>query len=80
MHGRQGVLESHASRRTIGRRTRRDAPEDDMRLHEPRLAPLEPGEMPEEITKIFGEGPLLNIFRTLAGDRSFKPRFPHHRY
>ena len=37
-----------------------------MRLDEPRLAPLEPDEMPEEIAKMFGDFPLLNIFRTIA--------------
>lgn len=37
-----------------------------MRLTEPRLPPLEPGEMPAEIRERFGDGPILNIFRTLA--------------
>ena len=37
-----------------------------MRLDEPRLPPLEPDEMPAEIRERFGDGPLLNIFRTLA--------------
>jgi len=37
-----------------------------MRLDEPRLAPLEPEEMPEDIVEMFGETPRLNIFRTLA--------------
>ena len=37
-----------------------------MRLDEPRLAPLEPEDMPQEIVEMFGETPRLNIFRTLA--------------
>ena len=37
-----------------------------MRLDEPRLPPLEPEEMPAEIRERFGDGPMLNIFRTLA--------------
>lgn len=37
-----------------------------MRLDEPRLAPLEPEQMPEDIAKMFGNFPLLNIFRTMA--------------
>jgi len=37
-----------------------------MRLDEPRLPPLEPDAMPAEIRERFGEGPMLNIFRTLA--------------
>ncbi len=38
----------------------------DMRLDEPRLPPLEPDAMPAEIRERFGDGPMLNIFRTLA--------------
>lgn len=37
-----------------------------MRLNEPRLAPLEPDEIPSEIKERFGDAPMLNIFRTLA--------------
>lgn len=37
-----------------------------MRLDEPRLAPLAPEDMPEDIAKMFGDRPLLNIFRTMA--------------
>jgi 4-carboxymuconolactone decarboxylase len=37
-----------------------------MRLKEPRLAPLSDEEMNEELRARFGDGPILNIFRTLA--------------
>jgi alkylhydroperoxidase family enzyme len=37
-----------------------------MRLEKPRLAPLERDEFPEEVEGLFGDGPVLNIFRTLA--------------
>lgn len=37
-----------------------------MRLDEPRLRPLEDAELDPEIRERFGDGPLLNIFRTLA--------------
>ncbi len=37
-----------------------------MRLKEPRLAPLSDEEMNEELRARFGDGPVLNIFRTLA--------------
>lgn len=37
-----------------------------MRMTEPRLAPLTDDELPEEVREIFGDGPVLNIFRTLA--------------
>ena len=37
-----------------------------MRLEEPRLAPLEPEEMPADIVEMFGDTRLLNIFRTIA--------------
>ena len=37
-----------------------------MRLDQPRLAPLAPEEMPAEIAEMFGDFPLLNIFRTIA--------------
>ncbi|HEB90710.1 MAG TPA: carboxymuconolactone decarboxylase family protein [Deltaproteobacteria bacterium] len=37
-----------------------------MRLEKPRLAPLEPEEIDPEIRERFGDGPILNIFRTLA--------------
>ena len=37
-----------------------------MRLKEPRLAPLSDEEMNPELRARFGDGPILNIFRTLA--------------
>ena len=37
-----------------------------MRLREPRLAPMELEDMDEESRVAFGDGPVLNIFRTLA--------------
>jgi alkylhydroperoxidase family enzyme len=37
-----------------------------MRLNEPRLAPLSNDELPPEVKETFGDGPILNIFRTLA--------------
>lgn len=37
-----------------------------MRLDTPRLPPLEPEAMDPELRARFGDGPLLNIFRTLA--------------
>jgi 4-carboxymuconolactone decarboxylase len=37
-----------------------------MRLDEPRLKPLADDELPAEVREAFGEGPILNIFRTLA--------------
>ena len=37
-----------------------------MRLDEPRLPPLKDDELPDEIRERFGDGPMLNIFRTLA--------------
>lgn len=37
-----------------------------MRLDEPRLEPMNPDEMDPETRIPFGDGPLLNIFRTLA--------------
>ncbi len=37
-----------------------------MRLEKPRLAPLDPDEIDPEIRERFGNGPILNIFRTLA--------------
>ncbi len=37
-----------------------------MRLDEPRLAPLTDDELPAEVKSTFGDGPILNIFRTLA--------------
>jgi len=37
-----------------------------MRLKEPRLAPLSDDEMDPELRARFGDGPVLNIFRTLA--------------
>jgi alkylhydroperoxidase family enzyme len=37
-----------------------------MRLKEPRLAPLSDDEMDPELRSRFGDGPVLNIFRTLA--------------
>lgn len=37
-----------------------------MRLQKPRLEPLDPAEMDAETKVAFGEGPVLNIFRTLA--------------
>ena len=37
-----------------------------MRLEKPRLAPLSDEELPAEIRERFGDGPILNIFRTLA--------------
>ena len=37
-----------------------------MRLSEPRVAPLSDEELPEQARELLGEGPILNIFRTLA--------------
>jgi len=37
-----------------------------LRLDTPRLAPLDPAEMDEKLRIAFGDGPVLNIFRTLA--------------
>lgn len=37
-----------------------------MRLEEPRLTPLGDDELPDDVKKMFGDGPVLNIFRTLA--------------
>jgi alkylhydroperoxidase family enzyme len=37
-----------------------------MRLKEPRLAPLSEDEMDPDLRARFGDGPILNIFRTLA--------------
>ena len=37
-----------------------------MRLEKPRLEPLSPDELDPEIAQRFGDGPILNIFRTLA--------------
>ena len=37
-----------------------------MRMNTPRIAPLDEGELPEEMRIGFGDGPVLNIFRTLA--------------
>ena len=37
-----------------------------MRLEEPRLDPLGDDELPAEVKEVFGDGPVLNIFRTLA--------------
>ena len=37
-----------------------------MRLTTPRVDPLEPAEIDPEIRSAFGDGPMLNIFRTLA--------------
>ena len=37
-----------------------------MRLNEPRLAPLADDELPAPVKETFGDGPILNIFRTLA--------------
>lgn len=37
-----------------------------MRLEKPRLDPLDPEAMDEELRSRFGDGPILNIFRTLA--------------
>ena len=37
-----------------------------MRLSEPRLRPLPDDELPEEARVAFGDGPILNIFRTLG--------------
>ncbi len=37
-----------------------------MRLDTPRVPPLDPEQMDEELKVRFGDGPLLNIFRTLA--------------
>lgn len=37
-----------------------------MRLDTPRLPPLEPDEIEEKLLAGFGDGPILNIFRTLA--------------
>lgn len=37
-----------------------------MRMTEPRLAPLADDQLPTEVKEIFGDGPVLNIFRTLA--------------
>ncbi|MGH0030208.1 MAG: carboxymuconolactone decarboxylase family protein [Myxococcota bacterium] len=37
-----------------------------MRLEKPRVEPLDPSEFDPEIREMFGDGPVLNIFRTLA--------------
>ncbi|MAE95876.1 MAG: carboxymuconolactone decarboxylase [Deltaproteobacteria bacterium] len=37
-----------------------------MRLSEPRLAPLGDEQLPDQVKEVFREGPILNIFRTLA--------------
>lgn len=37
-----------------------------MRLEKPRVEPLDPSEFDPEIRDMFGDGPVLNIFRTLA--------------
>lgn len=37
-----------------------------MRLREPRVAPLSDDEFPADLKSGFGDGPILNIFRTLA--------------
>jgi alkylhydroperoxidase family enzyme len=37
-----------------------------MRLATPRVPPLSDGEIPGDLRERFGDGPLLNIFRTLA--------------
>lgn len=37
-----------------------------MRLNEPRVPPLIDDEMPESVTERLGNGPVLNIFRTMA--------------
>jgi 4-carboxymuconolactone decarboxylase len=37
-----------------------------MRLSTPRIAPLDPDHLPEEVRQVFGDGPLDNIFGTLA--------------
>ena len=37
-----------------------------MRLSKPRVEPLEPEAMDPEVRAAFGDGPILNIFRTLA--------------
>ena len=37
-----------------------------MRLEQPRLRPLADEELPEQAKIAFGDGPILNIFRTLA--------------
>ena len=37
-----------------------------MRLSTPRVPPLDDDEMPADVRERFGDGPMLNIFRTLA--------------
>ena len=37
-----------------------------MRLEKPRVEPIDPANFDPELKEVFGDGPLLNIFRTLA--------------
>ena len=46
-----------------------------MRLDEPRLKPLADDELPAEVREAFGEGPILNIFRTLAHHHGLMKRW-----
>lgn len=52
-----------------------------MRLSTPRVPPLADDELPAEIKEMFGDGPILNIFRTLAHHPELFRRwsvFGHH--
>ena len=46
-----------------------------MRLGEPRVAPLTDEELPADVKSTFGDGPILNIFRTLANHPGLMKRW-----